>query len=137
VVVKVSTLPKVPLIAIVDDDPDVRQALGDLLHVAGLSARTYDGAAAFFDDYAPGRFDLVVTDLAMPGTDGIELLHRLRAMDDEIMAIVVTSSPDVATRAKAAAEGALACLGKPIDGDALLRLIGTALADERNGRLGT
>jgi len=131
-VVKVSTLSNHPLIAIVDDDPDVREALADLLQVAGLSARTYDGAVAFFDDYAPGRFDLVVTDLAMPGTDGIELLRRLRAMDDALGAIVVTSSPDLATRAKAAAQGALACLGKPIDGDALLRLIGIALAGDRN-----
>jgi FixJ family two-component response regulator len=126
------SLSKVPLIAIVDNDPAMREALRDLLQVAGLSSRIYAGAAAFFDEHAPGRFALVLTDLRMPGTDGIELLRRLRSTGDDLPAIVVTSASDPVTQAQAIDEGALACLPKPVADHILLDLIATVL--ERDGK---
>ena len=118
-----------PLIAIVDDDAAMREAIADLLQAAGLSGRTYAGAAAFLDDYAPGRFDLIITDVRMPEMDGIELLRRLRAMSAPLPAIVVTSSCDPATQARAVAEGAIACLAKPVTDGLLLRLVGKVLEE--------
>ncbi|HTU09966.1 MAG TPA: response regulator [Allosphingosinicella sp.] len=121
-----------PLIAIVDDDAAMREALDDLLQVAGLSSRTYAGAAAFLDDHAPGRFDLLITDLRMPQMDGVELLRRLAATDPGLPAIVVTS--DSPSCGQAIEAGALACLGKPVDDDALLLLIDVVLGRERRER---
>jgi FixJ family two-component response regulator len=123
------------LIAIVDDDAAMRDALFDLLQVAGFSGQTYAGAAAFLDNYAPGRFSLLITDLRMPGMDGIDLLRTLRAMGAALPAIVVTSC-DPATRARVLEEGALACLAKPVEDDALLRLIGVVLARDGKGQPG-
>src|SRR5690606_21322548 len=80
-----------PLIAVVDDDEAVRDALCDLLQVAGLSARGFEGAGAFLDDYAPGRFELLITDVRVPHIDGFELLRRLRALETPPPAIVLTS----------------------------------------------
>ena len=118
------------MIAIVDDDMDVREALCDLLQVAGFPARTYAGPAAFLDDYAPGRFALLITDLRMPETSGIMLLRRLRAIGAALPAIVVSSALDPVNEAQATGEGALACLPKPVADHILLDLIATALGRE-------
>ena len=105
----------------------MREALSDLLQVAGFASRAYADPAACLGDYRPGRFELLITDIRMPGMDGIELLGRLEAMDARLPAIIVTSS-EAASRARATAAGALACLTKPVDDDALLRRIDEALA---------
>jgi two-component system response regulator FixJ len=116
-----------PLIAVVDDDEDVREALCDLLQVEGLSARGFAGAEAFLDNHAPGRFHLLITDVRMPHIDGIELLRRLRGVEAPPPAIVLTSLSDDATRMRAIEEGALACLTKPVTDEALLALVRSIL----------
>jgi len=116
-----------PLIAVVDDDEAVREALCDLFQVEGLSARGFEGAAAFLHGYAPNRFDLVITDIRMPQVDGFEFLRRLRTVEAAPPAIVLTSLSDDATRAQAVAEGACACLTKPVTDAALLELVGSIL----------
>lgn len=116
-----------PNIAIVDDDEAMREALSDLLEVAGFSARTFDGADAFLAEYAATPFDLLVTDIRMPGIDGIELQARLRALNSSIPVIFVTSASDAATRDRAYEGGAFAYLTKPISDEFLLDQILAAL----------
>jgi len=116
-----------PLIAIVDDDEAMREALSDLLEVAGFSARAFDGADAFLAEYAATPFDLLVTDIRMPGIDGIELQARLRALGSPIPVVFVTSASDAATRGRAHEGGAFAYLTKPISDEFLLHLIHAAL----------
>ena len=60
--VRVNRLVKAPLVAIVDDDDDMRDALSDLLLVLGLSSRTFDRAEALLAEYQPGVFDCIITD---------------------------------------------------------------------------
>ena len=120
-------LSNLTLIAVVDDDEAVREALCDLLQVEGLGARGFAGAVAFLDDYAPKRFDLVITDIRMPQVDGFEFLRRLRTVEVAPPVIVLTSLSDDATRAHAVAEGARACLTKPVTDAALLELVGSIL----------
>lgn len=111
---------KTPVIAIVDDDEAVREAFCDLLQVEGLSARTFDSAVAFLAQYAPGRFDCVVTDVRMPEIDGIEMQQRLRVLGASIPVIFITSATDAATRQRALAGGAIAWFTKPVADEALL-----------------
>lgn len=105
----------------------MREALSDLLEVAGFSARTFDGADAFLAEYAATPFDLLVTDIRMPGIDGIELQARLRALNSSIPVIFVTSASDAATRDRAYEGGAFAYLTKPISDEFLLDQILAAL----------
>lgn len=109
---------KPPVIAIVDDDEAVRDALFDLLQVEGLPARTFEGAAPFLE--ACGDFDCVITDVRMPEIDGIELQRRLRAGGSAMPVIYVTSCDEEVLRARALQGGAAGWFTKPVDDDALL-----------------
>ena len=68
---------------VVDDDEDAREILAEMLRCAGgevtTAASAADGVAAF----AAGRFEVLVSDLGMPGEDGLTLLKRIRALDAE------------------------------------------------------
>lgn len=121
-----------PLVAIVDDDDGVREALSDLLSVLGLSSRAFDRAEALLAECQPGRFDCVVTDIRMPGVGGLGLLRHLRSFDPPVPVIVVTSDLDPKTRTQALEGGAHAYLIKPVEGRVLLGHIKSALA--RDGR---
>ena len=68
---KAIRLSKAPIVAIVDDDEAVREALSDLLLVLDLSCRTLDRAEAFMAEYVPGKLDCLITDISMPGYSGL------------------------------------------------------------------
>jgi FixJ family two-component response regulator len=116
-----------PLIAIVDDDDDVRQALSDLLLVLGLSSRTYDRAEALLAKYEPGVFACIVTDVRMPGMSGLELLRCLRGLGDSVPVIVITSDGSPNTRRQALEGGAHAFMTKPVEENILLGHLQSAL----------
>ena len=131
---RVAQLARVPLIAIVDDDSAVREALADLLQVAGFEGASFDNGADLLDRDDPGRFDLVITDLQMPRMDGIELIRRLQDTKDPPPALVLTSCLDAEPRARALQSGAADCLTKPVEEDVLLQRIDEILAPGREGR---
>lgn len=120
-------MPKAPLIAIVDDDDDVRQALSDLLLVWGLSSSTYDRAEAFLAEYEPGAVACIVTDVRMPGMSGLELLRHLRGLGDSVPVIVITSDASPNTRREAHEGGAHAFMTKPVEDTVLLGHLRSAL----------
>jgi FixJ family two-component response regulator len=115
------------VIAIVDDDEAVRDALCDLLHVDGFYARTYENGLAFLSDVAARECDCLVTDVRMPEIDGIELQHHLRAHGSTMPVIFITSLDDRLARARALECGAAAWFTKPVGDEALLRALRTAL----------
>jgi two-component system, LuxR family, response regulator FixJ len=117
-----------PVIAVVDDDEAMRDALCGLLQVLSMSCRAFDSAEAFLAAYAPGEFDCLVTDLHMPGLGGLELQQKLRALGSSLPVIVVTSATDSLSRSRAMEEGAIAYLTKPVGQDALLHHLTAALA---------
>lgn len=126
--VRVVRLVKAPLVAIVDDDDDVREALSDLIVVLGLGCRMFDRAEALLAEYEPGAFDCIVTDVKMPGIDGFELLRRLRKAARSVPVIVVTSDSSPKTLVRALEGGAHACLTKPIEAHVLLGHLQVVLA---------
>ena len=128
-------MPKSSVIAIVDDDEAVREALFDLLLVEGLAAYTFDCAAAFLSDAGIRDYACVVTDIRMPEIGGLELQRRLRASGSPVPVIFVTSCADEAVRACALENGAIAWFAKPVDGAALiatLRAVTNRPADDRS-----
>lgn len=120
-------MPKSPVIAIVDDDEAVREALCDLLQVEGIIARPYDSGTAFLADERAYECDCVVTDVRMPEVDGLELQHRLRARGSALPVIFITSSDDRTARARALECGAAAWFTKPVTDEALLGALRAAL----------
>jgi FixJ family two-component response regulator len=124
-------LSKPHLIAIVDDDEAVREALFDLLQVEGLSARTFSSGAAFLADGAAHEFDCIITDVRMAEVHGLELQRRIRVRGLDTPVIFITSSVEESTRAQALEEGAAAWFTKPDADEALLAALRCALEPRR------
>lgn len=118
---------KTPLIAVVDDDDAVRDALLSLLQVEGLGAQGYASAGAFLVDFASQSFDCLITDVRMDGMDGLGLQRRVRLANPAMPVIFVTASVDDATRIRAMHEGATAYFTKPLANAELMRQLFHAL----------
>ncbi len=123
-------MPKTPLVAVVDDDEAIREALCDLLMVTGLACSTFDSAAAFLNGDAPSHVDCLITDVRMPGMSGLDLLERMRVGGSDLPVIVLTSVLDPSARARALHLGAQAWLTKPVADDALLDELKAAIGAE-------
>jgi FixJ family two-component response regulator len=126
-------LSKAAVLAVVDDDGAVREALVDLLSVMGFQCRPFDRAEALLADYRPGAFDGIITDVKMPGMGGFDLLRRLHNLGASVPVIVITSDTNPATRMRALQSGAHGFLTKPVQDDALLHLLRSALTRPSNG----
>ena len=103
------------MIAIVDDDEAVREALKGLVRSLGYRASTFGSAEAFLNSEQINDTSCLVTDVQMPGLSGLDLQDRLIARDHRIPIIFITAYPDENVRRRAMKGGALAFLGKPVD----------------------
>jgi two-component system sensor histidine kinase/response regulator len=114
-------------ILIVDDDRDARELIASVLAEAGYMVEVAEDGYVAINKLAAARPDLVLTDLRMPGLNGVDLAQRIREMTD-VPVILSTGAEthDLCTGAEA--YGAVACLKKPINLDELLWTIDTALA---------
>jgi DNA-binding response OmpR family regulator len=121
-------------ILVVDDEADARMALVHLLEQAGYTLDSAEDGFTALRIAAEHPPDLVITDLRMPGMDGVELLSRLKERGREVPVIVVTSLGDVESAVAAMRGGAEEYLGKPIDADALEIAVERAI-ERRNQRV--
>ncbi|HKU38543.1 MAG TPA: sigma-54 dependent transcriptional regulator [Polyangiales bacterium] len=125
---------KVDRILVVDDEANARGALAELLREEGYQVETAaDGFKALpkLEEFAP---DLLLTDLKMPGMDGIALMRKARQMDPDIVAVVMTAFGAVDTAVSAMRQGAADYLTKPINLDELTISIERALERRRLAR---
>src|SRR5687768_9834632 len=118
-------------ILVVDDESNARTALAELLRDEGYAVETAaDGFKALpkLDDFGP---DLVLTDLKMPGMDGIELMGKARLADPERVVVVMTAFGSVDTAVAAMRQGATDYLTKPINVEELVLVLERALERRR------
>ena len=108
------------VVHIVDDEEPVRKSLAFLLTTEGFAVRLHESATSFLK-LAPGlRNACLVTDLHMPGLDGVELLRSLRVQGIKIPAIVITGHGDVPMAVSAMKAGALDFIEKPFEDQLLI-----------------
>lgn len=122
------------VIHLIDDDDGVRQSLAFSLTTAGLAVRAYESAVAFLEALPGLQPGCVVTDVRMPGIDGLELQRRLNEQAVNLPVIVITGHGDVRLAVEAMKAGAIDFIEKPFDDDVLLSAIQKAI--ERYDRTG-
>ena len=117
------------VVAVVDDEPAVRRALGRLLRAEGFDVRSYASAGEFLDRVRSEPVDCAVVDVAMPGLTGLELQARLKREGVGVPLIFLTGRGDIPMSVRAIKEGAVNFLTKPVDASALLAAVQAALED--------
>ncbi len=78
-------------IAYVEDDQDARQIFGERLRAAGHACSFFDHAESLLETISPGAFDVLITDIRLPGISGIELLRKLRGRNIQTPCILITA----------------------------------------------
>jgi FixJ family two-component response regulator len=111
----------------VDDDFRVRESMQSLVESAGYTALMCSSAEEFLQSGALAGTICLVTDVRMPGMDGIELQRRIRLERPRLPVIFISAHYDDKTRQRALDGGAVAFLYKPFDAAELLGTIETAL----------
>ena len=116
-----------PAVHIIDDDDAVRDSLAVLLEIRGVPVVTYGSAEAFLAALAEGAEGCVVTDVQMPGMNGLDLLAKVRADGHALPVIVATARGGRSLAAEAMARGAAALLEKPFAPDDLVAAVNEAM----------
>jgi two-component system response regulator AtoC len=118
--------PPRPVVLVVDDDPGIREAFRLVLEDQYDLLEAEDGPRAL-EHVQRSAVDLVLLDVRLPGMDGIEVLERIKALDDHVEVVLVTAVQTVRAAVAAMKLGALDYVTKPFDEDEILPLIGRAL----------
>ncbi|HEX2719901.1 MAG TPA: response regulator, partial [Candidatus Deferrimicrobium sp.] len=107
-------------ILFIDDDPAGREVALFNLRKAGYEVTAAEDGAGGLSAFASAPFDLVITDLKMPGIPGMEVLRKIHAGSPDVPVLVITAFGNVETAVAAMKEGAYDFIGKPFHRDQLL-----------------
>jgi two-component system, LuxR family, response regulator FixJ len=118
---------------VIDDDPAMRDSLNFLLGSAGFEVLLFESALAFLDILPTLDFGCVVSDVRMPGVDGIDLLRRLQADHKTLPVVIMTGHGDVPLAVEAMKLGAVDFLEKPFEDDRLVGMILASLRQDEDG----
>ena len=120
-------------IFVVDDDPDVREAVREMLESHGWDVETFESCEAFLRALRSGHGGCLVIDAVLPGMDGFELLARLKADQIALPSIMITGHGDVSLAVKAMQAGASDFIEKPFGHEELVASIKRALEHPHSG----
>jgi two-component system response regulator FixJ len=112
---------------VIDDDEAMRDSLNFLLESSDYQVALFDSAQKFLDALPELEFGCVVSDVRMPGLDGIELLKRMKARHSAFPIITMTGHGDIPLAVEAMKLGAIDFLEKPFEDDRLIKMIETAI----------
>jgi two-component system, LuxR family, response regulator FixJ len=115
------------VVHVVDDDAAMRDSMAFLLDVNGFKPQVYDSASAFLAESPIDALSCVVSDIRMPGMNGIELVRELKSKGSTSPVILITGHGDVALAVEAMKAGAADFIEKPFDDAVLLGAIRSAL----------
>jgi DNA-binding NtrC family response regulator len=115
-------------VLVVDDKEMMRDSVAATLQRAGMSVVTAENAEAALVTIASRRPDVVVSDMKMPGVSGLELLERIRQIDDELPVVMMTAFAAVDSAVRAIKLGAFDYITKPFEGDELVIAVKRAIS---------
>jgi FixJ family two-component response regulator len=116
------------MICVVDDDKMVREATADLINSLGYNALVFSSAEQFLDSGHAKNASCLITDLQLPGLNGIDLQDRLHGDGYRMPVIIITAYPEPNIRARAISGGAVAFLTKPFLESSLVDSLKLALS---------
>jgi len=119
------------VIHVIDDDAAMRDSLAFLLDVNGFAPKVHESATAFLGGVDLASLACVISDIRMPGMNGIELVRKLKVAGSSCPVILITGHGDVALAVEAMKAGAADFIEKPFDDAALLGAIRAALQPAR------
>lgn len=122
------------IVALVDDDPAVRDAVSFLLETVGIECRSYASADAFLDGHDPTSTSCIVLDIRMPGMSGLELQEELVRRGWKAPIVFITGHGDIAMAVRAMRNGAFDFIQKPFQDQELIDSINAALVIARSQR---
>ncbi len=128
-----ATSPRRTKVAVIDDEAGVRDLIRSALKSEGIDADTFDGARNFLDRADPAAYDLVISDLVMPGMTGTDLLEEVRARAPGLPFVIVSGQGTVHSAVVAMKSGALDFLEKPFKLTQLLDIVRRATGKKENG----
>jgi two-component system response regulator FixJ len=117
-----------PTIFVIDDQPSVRDAIGEMLSVFGFAVEVFASGASFLDKVKTTRPGCVVADVRMPGMDGITLVSEMARREIGIPIILISGHADVPMAVAGIKAGADDFIEKPIDDAKLVAAINRAMA---------
>jgi len=123
--VKAETMSKTVLI--VEDEQTLRESLRRLFEKEGYQVETADSAEKALDHSSKKYFDVIISDIILPGIDGIEMLTRIRENQPDVVFIVMTAYASLDTSVKALRVGAYDYIMKPIIHEEIKQVVGNAL----------
>jgi FixJ family two-component response regulator len=122
------------VVYLIDDEPCLLRALQRLLEAEGYATQAFASAEDFLRAHEPDRPGCVVTDLCLPGLDGLSLQRTLCALGSERAVVLMTAYGDIATGVHAMKAGAVDFLVKPFDDEAFLSAVRSAVAKDQYDR---
>ncbi|MBP1886063.1 response regulator transcription factor [Sinorhizobium mexicanum] len=121
-------------IAVIDDDDALRESMKDMLESLGYDAIAFPSASEFLDLYSQCPIHCIISDVKMPGIDGLQLLDILNGKGARTPLIFMTAFRDQRLTTAAKQGGALGVLSKPIDSDQLVAMLESAVGDHSGGK---
>ncbi len=125
-------MPHIGNVYVIDDDSAMRDSLDFLLGSAGFNVTLFDSALIFLETLPNLAFGCVVSDIRMPGMDGIDLLRRLKTEPKTLPIVIMTGHGDIPLAVEAMKLGAIDFLEKPFEDERLILMISDALSQAAN-----
>jgi EAL domain-containing protein (putative c-di-GMP-specific phosphodiesterase class I) len=122
-------------VLVVDDEAMLLRAYSRVLLHAGFRVDTASDGHEAIERLAQTRYDLVLSDISMPGMDGLVLLRKIREYDPDVPVVLITAVPTVSTAVRAIEYGALRYLIKPVDAETLENVARSAVQLNALGRV--
>ncbi|HOH60200.1 MAG TPA: response regulator, partial [Candidatus Cloacimonadota bacterium] len=110
-------------ILLVDDDRLLREVIGEFLNLNGYQYDMAEDAEKALEQFEPGKYDLALIDLVMPGMNGIELMQRFFELDADLFCLIMTGYPTIDSAYKSMVEGASDYIIKPFQLSELITAI--------------